>query len=68
MIVLKVLGGICVLVMLVFFGVVNHDRRRARRVQRNYRRLEIEWDAPRHILQDSDAAHQNAQEAIDRAG
>jgi len=67
MIILKILGAIAALVLLVIFAVVNHDRRRARRVQRNYERLEIEPNgvAP-HIIRDPAVMHENARKAIDR--
>lgn len=67
MIALKVLGAIGALALLVFFGIVNHDRRRARRVQQNYERLEIEWDVSHHTVRDPAEIHRNAQKAIDRS-
>ena len=67
MIFLKVLGAITALALLVFFAIVNHDRRRARHTQRNYKRIEIEPNgvAP-HIIRDPDVMHENARKAIDR--
>jgi len=68
MIVLKILGALVALALLAFFAVVNHDRRRARQVQRNYKRLELEQNrVASHIIRDPAATHRNAQRAIDRA-
>lgn len=69
MIVLKALGAVVALALLVFFAIVNHDQRRARRVQRNYERLEFERDgvAP-HIIRDPAVMRRNVEEAVNRSG
>lgn len=67
MIALKILVAIVAIVLLAFFAIVNHDRRRARRVRRNYERLEIEWSALHHTVRDPAAIHRNAQKAIDQS-